>query len=191
MPRRRAMPIYRERIKDGAVEKTGTSKGFRALAPQASASTNSATTARDSGGSTAWTADGRRGDLANPRRHRKLEKRPRAAQSDGPATSNGGSATRPCPMTRPWRRWRRASPRSAPARRPNWSGCWSIRRSTPPAPARRPRDLIDPRFPVFRSGPRRAIHLSRAGPAGGLCHARSEAARRRTCAPCRTIWRNG
>ena len=36
----------------------------------------------------------------------------------------------------------------------------------------RPADLTDPdRFPVFSAGSRRAIHLSRPGPARGLCHA--------------------
>ena len=59
--------------------------------------------------------------------------------------------------------------------RPSWSGCWSTRRSTPPAPAPRPSDLLQPdRFPVYRDRPRRAIHLSRPGPARRLCHAGSE-----------------
>ena len=51
----------------------------------------------------------------------------------------------------------------------SWSGCSSTRRSTPPAPAPGARDLVAARsaFPVYRSRPRRAIHLSRPGPAGG------------------------
>src|SRR5258708_40218651 len=43
--RRRARCLSIGSNKDGAVEKTRTSKPFRALAPQASASTNSSTTA--------------------------------------------------------------------------------------------------------------------------------------------------
>src|SRR5258708_8179846 len=43
--RKRARCLSIGSNKDGAVEKTRTSKPFRALAPQASASTNSATTA--------------------------------------------------------------------------------------------------------------------------------------------------
>ena len=40
-----------------------------------------------------------------------------------------------CPTPRPWRPWSSAWPTSVPAARASWSGCWSIRRSTPPAPA--------------------------------------------------------
>ena len=36
--------------------------------------------------------------------------------------------------------------------RASWSGCSSIRRSTPPAPARRPEELIEARFPVHETG---------------------------------------
>ena len=32
-------------------------------------------------------------------------------------------------------------------------------------------DLLDPRFPAIHHRPRRAAHLSRPGPAGGLCDA--------------------
>ena len=43
--------------------------------------------------------------------------------------------------------------RSLPAARPRWCGCSSIRRSTPPAPARGPGDLLQPgRFPVHATG---------------------------------------
>ena len=45
-------------------------------------------------------------------------------------------------------------------------------------------DLLDARFPVYRTGPRRAIHLSRAGPARGLCDARSEAPQARCARLC-------
>ncbi len=37
-------------------------------------------------------------------------------------------------------------------------------------------DLLEPRFPVFANRPRRPAHLSRPGPARGLCDARPEAA---------------
>ena len=80
----------------------------------------------------------------------------------------------------------------------SWSGCSSIRRSTPPAPAPAPSDLLMPdRFPVFTDRPRRPVHLSRAGPAGRLCDARPQARAGRTCAPTsgeleewliRTLW---
>ena len=49
-------------------------------------------------------------------------------------------------------RWRRGSPRSAPAPRRSWSGCWSIRRSIPPGPAPAPTDLVEPLFPVHSTG---------------------------------------
>ena len=44
-------------------------------------------------------------------------------------------------------------------------------------------DLLQPEpLSRLRQRARRSVHLSRAGPARGLCHARPEAARRRTCA---------
>jgi len=43
---------------------------------------------------------------------------------------------------------------------------------TPPHQRQAGRPPGERRFPVFASGPRRPIHLSRAGPAGRLCHAR-------------------
>ena len=49
-------------------------------------------------------------------------------------------------------RWTRAWPRSPRARRPSWSGCSSIRRSTPPAPAPGREELIEARFPVHQVG---------------------------------------
>ena len=47
-------------------------------------------------------------------------------------------------------KWKRARKRSRLARRPSGFGCSSTPRSTPPAP--RPQDLLDARFPVFKSG---------------------------------------
>ena len=57
------------------------------------------------------------------------------------------------PMTTRSPSWRSASPQSARARRPSWSGWSSIRRSIPPAPAPQAEDLLDAdRFPVFATG---------------------------------------
>ena len=61
-------------------------------------------------------------------------------------------AMRPCPIARRSPSRRRATPRSPRARRASSSGCSSIRRSTPPAPARRPHELLDPRFEVVETG---------------------------------------
>jgi len=48
-------------------------------------------------------------------------------------------------------------------------------------PSARPEDLTDPeRFEVFRHQARRAVYVSRAGAAGGICDARSEHARARS-----------
>ena len=44
--------------------------------------------------------------------------------------------------------------------------------------------LVPDRFPVYAAGPRRPLHLSRAGPAHRLCDARPQAARRRHPALC-------
>ena len=76
---------------------------------------------------------------------------------------------------------RRRHPRRP--RAASWSGCWSIRRSTPPAPAPGRSDLLQPDAlsrPCRRA--RRAVHLSRPRPARGLCDARPAPARARTCA---------
>ena len=76
-------------------------------------------------------------------------------------------------------RWRRAPRRSPTAARRSWCGCSSIRRSTPPAPAPRPEELIEARFPVHTHRPRRPVHLSRPRPAHRLCDARPQAAQPR------------
>ena len=55
------------------------------------------------------------------------------------ARSSGGSATGRLPIPMRWPPWRRGSRRSVPAVRRNCAGCSSIRRCTPPAPARAPR----------------------------------------------------
>ena len=44
----------------------------------------------------------------------------------------------------------------------------------------RPGDLVDARIPRSRDGPGRPVHLSRAGPARGLCHARPVASQARS-----------
>ena len=49
----------------------------------------------------------------------------------------------------------------------------------------KPEDLLDPRFPVFRDRPRRAIHLSWAWSARRLCHARPQAPAARCARLCR------
>ena len=64
----------------------------------------------------------------------------------------GGERRRRCPTRRRSPRWTRAWPPSRPGRRPSWSGSSSIRRSTPPAPAPGPSELIEARFPVFAAG---------------------------------------
>ena len=72
--------------------------------------------------------------------------------------------------------WRRAPTRSARAARREL--VWLVEH--PPlytaGTSARIEDLVEPdRFPVFDGRPRRRIHLSRAGPARGLCDARPEA----------------
>ena len=93
-----------------------------------------------------------------------------------PARSSGASATRRCPMTRRSPRWRRGSRRSAPARAPEL--VWLLEH--PPlytaGTSAHAADLLEPgRLPVFTDRPRRPVHLSRAGPARGLCDARPDA----------------
>ena len=74
------------------------------------------------------------------------------------AATDGRRPAGPCragrsPIPTPWRPWRRGSPRSPTGGPASWSGCWSIRRSTPPASRPRPATCSTPdRFPVFQSG---------------------------------------
>ena len=60
---------------------------------------------------------------------------------------------------------------------PDWSGCWSIRRSTRPAPAARPGDLLDPRFPP--SPPAAAARSPITGPGQRVAYVMLDLKRRR------------
>ena len=75
--------------------------------------------------------------------------------------------------------------------RPSWSGCSSIRRSTPPAPARSRERPDRGALSGVRDRPRRAVHLSRPRPARGLCDARPQAARAGRARASSRRWRNG
>ena len=93
---------------------------------------------------------------------------------------NGGSRRARSPIPRRSRRWRRGSRRSSPARAGEL--VWLLEH--PPlytaGTSARPEDLLSPdRFPVYRGPARRRIHLPRAGPARGLCHARPQPPRPR------------
>ena len=79
--------------------------------------------------------------------------RPRCCRRRRPAGRVGDRRRARSPIRTPSPRWRRGSPRSAPARRPSASGWSSTRRSTPPAPAPAPPIFSSPdRFPVFATG---------------------------------------
>ena len=72
--------------------------------------------------------------------------------------------------------------RARPASR---SGCWSIPPLYTAGTSARAGDLLQPgRFPLYRDRPRRPVHLSRARPAGGLCHARPTGRAARSAALC-------
>ena len=97
--------------------------------------------------------------------------------------SSGASATRRCRTRQRSRRWSAASRRSATARAPEL--VWLLEH--PPlytaGTSARAEDLLDPaRLPVYRSRPRRPVHLSRAGPAHRLCDARPGTGAAATCA---------
>ena len=155
----------------GAVEKTRTSTAFRPPGPQPGASTNSATTAL---------CDAARGHPTSPRGVSNKDrpcKRPSAAVE---WRTSGGLVPYPEALAAMEERVER-DPRPWCAR--SWSGCSSTRRSTPPAPAPPPEELLDrAALPGLRGRPRRPLHLSRPGPAHRLRDARPEAARRRHAA---------
>ena len=78
-------------------------------------------------------------------------------------------------MRRPSPTWRRAPPRSRAGEATE--RVWLLEH--PPlytaGTSARDEDLVEPeRFPVHRTGRGRAVHLSRPGPAGGLCDARPQ-----------------
>ena len=176
------------KARDGAVEKTRTSTEFPPQRPQRCASTSSATTARQP------TPAGERARVANPRYHSNRDGFAgwRAATGEWATARSSGASPRARALCRGDRG-------DGGARRGDPAGTagelvWLF--GAPAALHRRHqgqrgRSLDPDRLPVFTSRARRAIHLSRAGTAGGLCDARPDAARRAMSAALSGGWRNG
>ncbi len=124
-------------------------------------------------------------DAARPAPATRRRPRPASGRDRQPAgrVARGRRAGRP--MTRPWPPWRRgwrAIARGHGAA--NASGCVEH----PPlytagTSARDGGSASSRAFPGPSHGTRRAVHLSRAGPAGGLCDARPATGAGRTCGP--------
>ena len=98
------------------------------------------------------------------------------------AGANGASATAPCPTRQARRRHGRARRRDRRGQRAEL--VWLLEH--PPlytaGTSAKPDDADRGALSGPRDRPRRAVHLSRPGPAGGLRHARPQAPRRPTCA---------
>ena len=93
------------------------------------------------------------------------------------ARSNGGSRPRRCPIPRPWRRWRRAPPRSPTGKAPEL--VWLLEH--PPlytsGTSGKAGDLLDPRFPLFATG--RGGQLTYHGPGQRVAYVMLDLKRRR------------
>jgi hypothetical protein len=149
----------------GADEKTRTFTPVKEQRPQRCASTNSATSARglvSDARYLATVAQDEKGHFRPCATHRTGLSLPRPPPICGPAHPQGQArqimvewthipGLAPYPETLAAMEARAEAMHAA--RRTRRSGCWNIRRSTPPAPRPRPADLVDAdRFPVYPVG---------------------------------------